>query len=63
MCGRCGGRNEGRKTKKELLRKEAHSARRKMAAGAAALRRECALSAHFLNDFYRNAVFPFPVKL
>ncbi|OUQ13404.1 hypothetical protein B5E84_17460 [Lachnoclostridium sp. An14] len=30
-----------------MLRKEAHSAQRNMAAGAAALRRECAPSAHF----------------
>ena len=30
-----------------MLRKEAHSAQRKMAADAAALRRECAPSAHF----------------
>ena len=31
-----------------MLRKEAHFAQRKMAVYAAALRRECALSAHFL---------------
>ena len=30
-----------------MLRKEAHSAQRNMAADAAALRRECAPSAHF----------------
>lgn len=31
----------------KMLRKDAHSVQRDMAAGAAALRRECASSAHF----------------
>ena len=41
-----------------MLRKEAHFAQRKMAAGAAALRRKCAPSAHFFVDAEKSRKNP-----